>query len=99
MSFNYVYTKFKLVDWYGKPRKAFILNTLMNTSCICCVSKIFSNKRKNGGVDSIYSENHKLAVDLLIDNLQHQLKVEGFKLQSNDEVDNEYGRADILLEP
>ena len=36
--------KFKLVDWYGRPRKAFILNTLMNNSCICCISKIFSNK-------------------------------------------------------
>lgn len=90
--------KFKLVDWYGRPRKAFILKTLMNNSCICCISKIFSNKKKNGDIDSIYSENHKLAVDLLMDNLQQQLELEGFDLQSNDEVDNEYGRADILIE-
>ncbi len=91
--------KFKLFDWHGRPRKAFILNTLMNNSCVYCISKILSNKRKNGGVDSIYSENHKLAVGLLMEKLQYQLKVEGFNLQSNDEVNNEYGRADIFLEP
>jgi hypothetical protein len=90
--------KYNLYDWYGKPRNSFILDTLMNYSCTDCISKLFSNPRRNSDVDSIYSENHKLAVDLLMDQLQYRMESEGLGFQTGVEVQNEYGRADIVIQ-
>jgi len=92
--------KFSVYDLGGRPRKAFIIDTLMKYSCIECITKIFTQQYKHkGDIDAIYKENHRLAVNLLTEHLQHCLSEEGFKISVQDEVEGDYGRVDVLLRP
>jgi len=91
--------KFNLYDKRGKPRNAFILDTLMRYSCLGCIVKVFTKPPKWKDIDAIYTENHKLAVNLLTERLQHQLNKEGFNALVQDEVEDNYGRVDILIRP
>jgi hypothetical protein len=88
--------KYRLCDKFGKPRKAFILKSIMENSCVGCIEKTLT-AHNYANVDAIYLENHKLAVNLLIDYLEQFLKKEGFMVAIEDEFETDYGRFDILI--
>ena len=88
--------KFNLFTARGKPRKAFILDTLMKYSCHGCIVKVFTQQRKDDRADRLFLENHRLAVGLLVESLRRHLR-ENFKVE--EEVEGEYGRLDIIVKP
>jgi len=94
-----VVTKFNLYDSTGRPRNAFVLNALTKHSCIGCIINVFTQPYKWIDVDAIYKENHRLAVNLLTEQLQHRLGEEGFNSIVQGEVEGDYGRVDVLIRP
>ena len=73
--------KYGLYDFRGQPRKAFVLDTLMKYSCCGCIMKVLTNQRENSRADMLFAENHKLAVNLLVEELRRNLNKA--KLKSN----------------
>jgi len=92
-----IVTKFNLYDSTGRPRNAFVLNALTKYSCIGCLVNTFTQPYKWVDVDAIYKENHRLAVNLLTEQLQYRLGKEGFNSVVQDEVEGDYGRVDVLI--
>jgi len=91
--------KFDLYDSWGRPRNAFIIKTLMKYTCAGCIAKVFKQSCLRMDVDAIYKENHRLAVNILTERLQHHLRLNGFNIMVKDEVKGEYGRIDVLVRP
>jgi len=91
--------KYGLYDSHARPRKAFVLDTLMKYSCYGCINKVFTQQRKTDGIDKLFLQNHKLAVNLLVEQLRHRFKATGFKPKVEEEVRGEYGRVDIIVKP
>ena len=89
--------KYGLYDSHGRPRKAFVLDTLLKYSCYGCINKVFTQPRKTDSIDKLFLQNHKLAVNLLVEQLRHHLKSAGFKVE--EEVRGEYGRVDVIVKP
>lgn len=81
----------------GKLCKNAIIETLAKSSCLACVTKWFSN-HVTAKVDPIYKECHKLAVNVLVEELYHLLDQLGYKVMISTEEELEYGKADILIE-
>ncbi len=90
---------FDLYDSKNRPRKAFILNTLMKYSCLGCIAKVFKQPYQWNDVNAIYRENHRLAVNILSEHLQNHLNAKGFNVLVQDEVEGDYGRVDVLITP
>lgn len=86
--------KFNLYDKRGKPRNAFILDTLMRYSCYGCIVKVLTQQRRDDRADKLFLENHRLAIGLLMESLRRRLR-DGFKIE--EEVKGEYGRPDIVV--
>lgn len=91
--------KFNLYGSRGKPRKAFIMDALLRYACPGCIFKVLSQPYRRRDIDPIYAENHRLAVNLLVDRLRHRLGEEGLDVTVQGEVYGEYGRVDVLIEP
>ena len=89
--------KYGLYDSHGRPRKAFVLDALLKYSCYGCINKVFTQLRKTDSIDKLFLQNHKLAVNLLVEQLRHHLKAAGFKVE--EEVRGEYGRVDVIIKP
>jgi len=88
--------KFGLHDRAGRPRKAFILDSLFRLSCPGCLWKIFTQTRPhNLNIDTLYGEMHEFAVNLLIGTLTQTL--DGEELNVCYEDAHEYGRADVAI--
>jgi hypothetical protein len=88
--------KYDLFDAMGRPRSAFILDTLMRYSCLGCIERILSRQMPIH-IDAIHMENHRLAINLLTDKLQYYLRRGGFHLSVQDEVEGNCGRVDVLI--
>jgi hypothetical protein len=82
----------------GRPRKAFILDVLLRYGCLGCIVKALT-KQNVCRVDDIYTENHRLAVNLLCEQLKVKLKAENFSVVVEDEVLGSYGRMDVVVKP
>lgn len=90
-------SRFNLYQSNGKPHKSTIIETLAKSTCLTCVTKWFSDHATNK-VDTIYKECHKLAVNVLVEELYHLLDQLGYKVMISTEKELEYGKADILIE-
>jgi len=89
--------EYGLYDFRSQPRKAFVLDTLMKYSCRGCIMKVLTNQRENSRADMLFVENHKLAVNLLVEELRRNLKKNNLKSNVEEEVDRIYGRPDIVV--
>ena len=89
--------KFSLLTARGKPRKAFILDTLMKFSCYGCIMKVLTHQREDGRADMLFVQNHKLAVNLLVEELRRSLEKAGLEPNVEEEVKGVYGRPDIVV--
>lgn len=91
--------KFGLFSSAGKPRLSLILDALLKYSCRGCIKRALQNARAKSKVDSLYLQNHELAVNLLVDGLRSSLEVAGLKLKVEQEVTGAYGRLDVIIKP
>ena len=91
-------SRFKLYDLNGMPRRATIIEVLARYPCLTRVVERLSEKTvKNEGVDSFYKECHRLAVNILVEELFYLLTRMGYKIAISTEIDLDYGKADILI--
>ena len=90
--------KFNLYTYRGEPRRAFILDTLLSYSCRGCIIKVFTHQRKGDKADALYAQNHRLAVNLLVEELRSILKNEGLTYKVEEEAKGVYGRSDIVVQ-
>lgn len=89
--------KYGLQDSNGRPRKAFVLDTLLRYGCRGCIIKVLTQLRRTNSVDRLFLENHQLAVNLLAEQLRSRLAAEGLRGRVEEEVNGVYGRPDIIL--
>ena len=90
--------KFNLYTYRGEPRRAFILDTLLSYSCLGCIIKVFTRERKGDKADALYAQNHRLAVNLLVEELRSIFKNEGLNYRVEEEAKGVYGRSDIAIQ-
>ena len=89
--------RFNMYDSSGKVRNATIIDVIAKTLCIACITQKFSGQSVAGDVDSLYKECHKLAINVLVEELYYCLSQMGFKVLISTEAELEYGKADILI--
>lgn len=88
--------RFNLCQCDGKPNKGAIIDILADSPCVACVLKMFSD-RMNDRVDALYKECHKLAVNVLTEELYYTLNQLGYNVIISTESELEYGKADIII--
>ncbi|MEM3463629.1 MAG: hypothetical protein QXL91_02075 [Candidatus Bathyarchaeia archaeon] len=89
--------KFGLVTKSGKPRVAFVFDTLLKYPCRGCIRKVLSNPNANGRVDAFFVQNHDLAVGLLVEGLRQNLEKNGLRVEQG--ASSMYGKPDIIVKP
>ncbi|MGA3112050.1 MAG: hypothetical protein ABSE15_08465 [Candidatus Bathyarchaeia archaeon] len=82
----------------GQLRRAMILEVLAKNACLGCLDKQLQTKSFQR-IDSIYSELHQLAANLLVEALHSQFIKNGHKVTIATEASIRYGTADILIIP
>ena len=82
----------------GEPRTAAIIDILASSPCIeRVVEKLRQQHRPD--IDAVYLENHRLAVGILVEQLQSFLAERGYKVSVLTETKLEHGTADVLIVP
>jgi hypothetical protein len=82
----------------GEPRMAAIIDILASSPRIGrIVEKLQQQHRPN--IDAVYLENHRLAVGILVEQLQSFLAENGYKVSVLTEAKLEHGTADVLIVP
>ncbi|MEM3766586.1 MAG: hypothetical protein QXU46_06130 [Candidatus Bathyarchaeia archaeon] len=89
--------KFGLFDSAGRPRKAFIVDSLLRFSCLGCLRKALTQMRMRDGVDLLYREIHDFAVNLLSGALMCSLVGENLRVCCEGRGD--YGVVDVAVKP
>lgn len=89
--------RFNLYSSNGKPRKATIISVIANFSCLACIVEKLSGSATASRVDALYTECHKLAVNILVEELYALLKVMGCNVLISTETESEYGKADVTI--
>jgi len=89
--------RFNLYSANGEPRKAFIIDSLSESTCLACIAQKLSTSLNTRHVDDFYSECHKLAINCLIEELYRILAEMNYKVAVLSEARLEYGKADVIL--
>lgn len=89
--------RFSLYSSSGKPRKAIILAVIAKSACIACIAKKLSPQTKANHVDAIYLECHRLAINVLVEELHNLLEALGYNVRISTETELEYGKADVTI--
>ena len=90
-------SRFNLYQSNGKPHKSAIIETFAKSACLACVTNKFSDQKVTNNVDAIYKECHKLAVNILLEELYYLLNQMGYKVLVSTEAELEYGKVDVLV--
>ncbi|MBS7647682.1 hypothetical protein KEJ24_07580 [Candidatus Bathyarchaeota archaeon] len=96
---NDIAIKYGLLTPSGKPRKAFVLDTLLKYSCRGCIRKALQHHEADGRVDALYIQNHRLAIGLLIEGLRSIFESSGLSLNVGLEVTGDFGKSDVVVKP
>lgn len=96
---NNVAIQYGLLTPSGKPRKAFVLDTLLKYSCRGCIRKALQHPEADDRADALYVQNHRLAVGLLVESLRQTFEAECLNLEIEQEVDGVFGRPDVTVKP
>ena len=89
--------RFSLYNLKGKPRKSTIIDTLANSTCLQCIARKLSGQTPADNVDALYKECHRLAVNVLVEELYNLLSGMGRKVLISSEAKIEYGKADVII--
>jgi len=81
----------------GKPRKSTIIEVIAKSPCLACITKKLSSQSVASDVDALYKECHRLAVNVLVEELCYLLNRMGYKVLISTEAELDYGKADILI--
>jgi len=90
-------SRFNIYSLNGKPRKGAIIDNVTKTACLQCIVDRLTDKTRVSGVDSLYKECHRLAVNILIERLYYLLNQVGYNVLISTEEELRYGKADILI--
>jgi hypothetical protein len=82
----------------GQPRKATIIEVLARNTCISCVDRELRTKSMQR-IDNMYTELHRLACSLLVEELYSQLVKNGHTVTVTTEENIKYGKVDVLIVP
>ena len=88
--------KFNLFDARGRPKKSFIVDTLMRNICPACAIKQLTQPCEDD-VDMLYREGHGLALNIFVEILRYELKRNGLNALVEGEVAGDYGRLDVII--
>lgn len=89
--------RFNLYSSNGKPRKATIIAVIAKSACLACIAKKLSAQPTGNRVDALYIEVHRLAVNVLVEELYNLLKGMGYNVMISTETQLEYGKADVTI--
>lgn len=89
--------RFSLYSSNGKPRKATIIDAIAKSTCLACITKKLSRQAAANDVDALYMECHRLAVNILVEELYNVLSRLGYEVMISTETNLEYGKADIVI--
>jgi len=70
---------------------------IAKSACLACIAKKLSAKPTGNHVDALYIEVHRLAVNVLVEELCNFLKGMGYSVIISTEAELEYGKADIVV--
>ena len=82
----------------GQPRRATIIEVLAKSYCPACIHRQLLSKTYHR-IDAFYGELHKLAVDILVEELYQTLISKGHSVIITEEKDVPFGKVDVLLIP
>jgi hypothetical protein len=88
-------SRYNLHQLSGKPRKSTILEAIAKSPCLTCITERLA--RTSVDVDSLYKECHRLAVNVLVEELYRVLNQMGYKVLISTEAELEYGKIDVLI--
>lgn len=89
--------RFSLYNSNGKPRKSTIIDTLANSTCLTCIARKLSGHATANDVDALYRECHRLAVNMLVEELYNLLSGMGYVVVVSSEAKIEYGKVDVII--
>ena len=89
--------RFSLYNSNGKPRKSTIVDALANSTCIACIARKLSGQATANNVDALYWECHRLAVNVLVEELYNLLSGTGYTVVISSETKIEYGKVDVII--
>jgi hypothetical protein len=89
--------RFNLYGLNGKPRKATVISIISRSTCVACLAKRLSAQPTANCVDALYTECHRLAVDILVEELYNILREIGCNVIISTETELEYGKADVTI--
>ncbi|MEM3759603.1 MAG: hypothetical protein QXZ02_00665 [Candidatus Bathyarchaeia archaeon] len=92
-----IVSRFHLSQSNGKPHKSTIIETLAKSTCLACITKKLSGQSAASDVDALYKECHKLAVNVLVEELHYLLNQMGYTVLISTEAELQYGKVDILI--
>jgi len=91
--------KYGLIARDGKPKKAFVLEVLLEYACRGCINKVLSHPENGHRADALYVQNHDLAVGLLVESLRQIFEAHGSNYKVKQEENGVFGRSDIVVKP
>ncbi|MEM3765865.1 MAG: hypothetical protein QXU46_02415 [Candidatus Bathyarchaeia archaeon] len=89
--------RYNLSHKSGKPRKSTIIEVIAKSPCLACVTKKLSGQSAASDVEALYKECHKLAVNVLVEELYYLLNQMNYKVLISTEAELQYGKVDILI--
>jgi hypothetical protein len=89
--------RFSLYNSNGKPRKSTIVDVLANSTCILCIARKLSGQVTTNNVDALYRECHRLAINMLVEELYNLLSRLGYTVEVTSETTIEYGKVDVII--
>jgi hypothetical protein len=89
--------RFNLYGSNGKPLKATIIDAIANSTCIACIANKLSRQTTVTDVDALYRECHRLAVNMLVEELYNLLSRLGYTVVVTSETRIEYGKVDVII--
>ena len=89
--------RFSLYNSNGKPRKSAIIDVLANSTCLTCIARKLSGRAISNDVDALYRECHRLAVNVIVEELYDLLSGMGYTVVVSSEARIEYGKADVII--
>jgi hypothetical protein len=69
---------------------------LANSTCIACIARKLSGQ-VTANVDALYRECHRLAVNMLVEELYNLLSRMGYTVMISSETKIEYGKVDVII--
>jgi hypothetical protein len=89
--------RFNLYNTDGRTRKSTIIDVIARFTCLSCINERLSDQNVTNDVDALYKECHRLAVNVLVEELYYLLNRMGYKVLISTEAELDYGKADILI--